>query len=107
MSIHIHSLQEFKAFQESDTRVLVLDFFADWCGPCKAISPFFEKMAESELNKHVCFLKVDVDVANDLATELGVSAMPTFMAFKGDTKIAQITGANKDRLTEMIKQALA
>lgn len=62
------------------SKLVVVDFFATWCGPCKRIAPAIEKMSQE--NTNVVFLKVDVDEVGDLAAELSVSAMPTFLFFK-------------------------
>ncbi|QUC20716.1 uncharacterized protein UV8b_04957 [Ustilaginoidea virens] len=72
---------ELDALLSSTTRVVV-DFYADWCPPCRAIAPFFSKLADSHA-KHgqVAFAKVNVDRVSDLAKRYGVAAMPTFMVF--------------------------
>lgn len=101
--IEINSMEQFSKLVDHETRPVILDFYADFCGPCKVISPFFEKFAESPVNEYVVFAKVDVEAASDVAELLGVTAMPTFMAIKDQKKVAEFTGANKDRLTQMIK----
>merc|ERR1712223_1496403 len=58
-------------------KLVVIDFFATWCGPCKMIAPKIEQMAGEMVN--VVFLKVDVDEAEDVAQEYNISAMPTFV----------------------------
>ena len=102
--IEIKNMKQFTDLVDNETRPIIIDFYADFCGPCKVISPFFEKFAESQVNQFVVFVKVDVEVANDVAELLGVTAMPTFMAIKDQKKISEFTGANKDRLIQMIKE---
>ena len=66
-------------------KLVVIDFFATWCGPCKMIAPKIEEMEQSM--KNVVFLKVDVDEAEDAASEYEVSAMPTFILIKKKQKV--------------------
>ena len=73
--------------------IVVVDFTASWCGPCKRIAPHFAKM--SLKYGDVRFLKVDVDRAKDVAAKAGVRCMPTFMFFKGGEKVGDaIEGAD-------------
>jgi thioredoxin len=102
MSIHVQSLKDLEALLASEPRVVLLDFYANFCGPCKAIAPFFEKMAASDIRQHICFVKVDCEAASEIAEHYGVTARPTFMAIKANTIIAQMTGASKDKLAAMV-----
>ncbi len=84
---------------DKDT-LLVLDAFAVWCGPCKMISP---KVVEfSDKYPNVKFYKIDVDEVPDVAQELGVRAMPTFMLFKNGEKVGEVVGANARALEAAI-----
>ncbi|GAA6009084.1 hypothetical protein JCM10207_004087 [Rhodosporidiobolus poonsookiae] len=83
-------------------RLIVIDFHATWCGPCKAIAPKFEQLAAA--NRNVTFCKVDVDQAQDIARAYGVSAMPTFVFVKNERKVHQVRGANAAELEAGIKQ---
>lgn len=74
-------------------KYVFVDFYADWCGPCKMIAPLVERMATA--NPHIVFVKVNVDEAQDLTRKYGVSAMPTFMAFTNGVKSAEVIGADK------------
>ena len=69
-------------------KLVVIDFFATWCGPCKMISPKIEAMAGEMSN--VVFLKVDVDEAEDVAEEYNISAMPTFIFLKNGQKVKDL-----------------
>lgn len=78
----------------------VVDFYATWCGPCKAISPVLERLSTQYTNAK--FIKVDVDEAAEIAQEYGISAMPTFFFFKNGEKIEEVIGANPQKLQTVI-----
>ena len=83
--------------------LVVVDFFATWCGPCKAIAPAIEEMAKGEYS--MCkFLKVDVDECEEIAMDNEISAMPTFKFFKGGKVVDELVGANPDKLKEIINK---
>ena len=67
-----------------------LDFYADWCGPCKMIGPFFQEV--SEKIEGVKFVKVNVDEEGDLAKEFGVQSIPTLVILKNKQEIARKIG---------------
>ena len=71
--------------ESAGDKLVVIDFFAVWCGPCKMIAPKIEEM--SAAMKNVVFLKVDVDEAEDVAAEYEISAMPTFVFMKKKAKV--------------------
>jgi len=83
-------------------KLVVIDFFATWCGPCKVIAPQIEEM-DGKMEE-VVFLKVDVDENEDAAQEYSISAMPTFIFVKKEAKIADMMGANADKLKAMVEQ---
>jgi len=89
-----------KAHADAGDKLVVVDFTATWCGPCQRIAPEFEKMAE--LDPAVIFVKVDVDDNEEVAQLCGISAMPTFQAYKGGKKLAEMTGADVTKLKEMV-----
>jgi thioredoxin 1 len=91
-----------KALTDAGDALVVLDCFATWCGPCKVIAPQVVKMAEEFENAR--FYKIDVDEVNDVALELNIRAMPTFLLFKKGEKIEEIVGANEKALREAIKK---
>lgn len=94
------NLQEFHLVLEKERNVVV-DFYAPWCGPCKAIAPFFENLSK-QVSEHVHFLKIDVDESPDIAEHYNISAMPTFLGFYQGTEVKRMLGANKDELAELV-----
>ncbi|XP_076829647.1 thioredoxin-like [Brachyhypopomus gauderio] len=103
----IITIEDKDSFQTNLTnagnRLVVVDFTATWCGPCKMIAPVFKELSENPANKDVVvFLKVDVDDAADVAAECEVKCMPTFQFYKAGKKIDEFAGANVEKLKELI-----
>ncbi|KAG9007827.1 hypothetical protein FRB94_001726 [Tulasnella sp. JGI-2019a] len=98
----ITSLEQFKEIIARDKNCVV-DFWATWCGPCRMISPVFEKMSELPELSHIDFYKVDVDEQAAISQECGIRAMPTFVAFKNGQKVNDLMGANPAGLQTLIK----
>ncbi|KAJ4485139.1 thioredoxin-like protein [Lentinula lateritia] len=102
MSItHIASVSQLNVILEKQKdKLSVIDFHATWCGPCHAIAPAFEAFSKQYTN--VNFMKCDVDAARDVASLYRVSAMPTFIFLRGNTKVDQVRGADKAGLRAAI-----
>ena len=81
----------------------IVDFYADWCGPCKLTSPIIDELSEEI--KNMKFLKVDVDKNPELAQQYSIFSIPTFMIFKGGQVTSQFVGAmGKEGFLEEIKK---
>jgi len=86
---------------KSDTPVVV-DFWAEWCGPCKAIGPSLEELSDEMAGK-VTIAKVNMDENPELASKYGVRSIPTLLMFKGGEPVAiQVGAAPKNKLSDWI-----
>ncbi|AED94495.1 thioredoxin (clone GIF2) [Arabidopsis thaliana] len=94
----------FNEIKESN-KLLVVDFSASWCGPCRMIEPAIHAMADKF--NDVDFVKLDVDELPDVAKEFNVTAMPTFVLVKRGKEIERIIGAKKDELEKKVSKLRA
>ena len=100
---YVDTTEDFaKTLTDAGDKLVVVDFTATWCGPCQFIGPKFEQLAGE--TDGVLFVKVDVDENEDVAQECGISAMPTFHYMKGGKKLAEVVGADPDKLQALIEE---
>jgi len=93
----------FKSIIDSETPVLV-DFFADWCGPCKILTPILSEV-KKELGDLVKIVKIDVDKNQSLAAKYQVRGVPTMLLFKNGKQLWRQSGViQKNQLIDIIKQ---
>ncbi|MCH5274992.1 MAG: thioredoxin [Lachnospiraceae bacterium] len=91
----------------SSKQPVLIDFYADWCGPCKMMAPVVEKLAE-EYEGRIKIGKVNVDEEMELAQKYRVVSIPTFLMFKdGEVENTYIGAMSAAELTEKIEQILA
>ncbi|XP_058479500.1 thioredoxin-like [Solea solea] len=91
-----------KQMKNAGDKVVVVDFTATWCSPCKMIAPIFEELAEKYTN--MVFLKVDMDEAEDVGEEYNVTSMPTFIFIKNTKELERFCGANGDKLKAKVEE---
>ena len=83
-----------------DSKSVFVDFYADWCGPCKMISPLVEKLAEKHTD--VTFVKVNVDNTPDIAGMYGIMSIPTLIGFKDGEVAGSIIGFQPEGVLEQL-----
>ncbi|KAF6144117.1 hypothetical protein GIB67_004790 [Kingdonia uniflora] len=93
--------EQFDKGKESK-KLVVVDFTASWCGPCRFIAPILIELAKKMPN--VIFLKVDVDELKPVAEEWQVNAMPTFIFLKEGNLVETVVGARKEELVKSIEK---
>ncbi|CAG8445688.1 3691_t:CDS:2 [Ambispora leptoticha] len=94
--VYVDKHEEFYQQLQANTRVIV-DFYAEWCGPCKVIAPFYEELANS--NPDLTFLKVDNVCKNE-----GISAMPTFKTYIDGKVSKEFVGINRDEIEKLVNE---
>lgn len=122
-TVSISSASQFDQILGSST-IVVTDFYADWCGPCKAIAPTYQSLSTKfSKPKVVTFTKVNVDNQQEISRKYGVTAytlltskpqshqltyhsMPTFMIFRNSTVIETIRGADPRKLSQAVENAV-
>jgi thioredoxin 1 len=104
-NLEINSSQ-FEAEVINSELPVLIDFWAPWCGPCRAIAPSVEALAEEFAGKAKVF-KIDVDKEPDLASKYGVMSIPALHVFKGGREVNKAVGAlPKDQIKALIESAL-
>ena len=102
----IINTSEFRTSVEENQGVVVVDFFATWCGPCKMLAPVFEQAGE-EMQNDATFLKVDIDESLELAQQFKISTVPTVMVFKNGKPVDSLVGfIPKEALVQKVKSHL-
>ena len=94
--------------EPSMTKLVILDFYADWCGPCKAMAPMLEKVAADYADKGVVLKKIDVDAEQFIAAQFQVQSIPTVYAMFQGQPVADLTNARTEsQLKQTLDQILA
>lgn len=101
MAIHHINKNNFETEVLKAEQVVLLDFFAEWCGPCKMIAPTLEEIAAE--NEHIKVCKIDVDEDPDLARQFKVTSIPLLVVMKDGKIVNQALGARpKDAILKLI-----
>ena len=102
--IGCHTVEEWNhqlELAKESGKLVVVDFTATWCGPCRFIAPLFADLAKTFTN--VVFLKVDVDELQTVSQEWKVEAMPTFIFLKAGQVVDRMVGAQKEELHNKVR----
>lgn len=88
----------------SNGKAVLVDFWAEWCGPCRVMHPIFEKLA-AEYGEKIVFARLNVDDNGDLSAKYRVMSIPTFMVFAGGKPVDMVVGAvGEDGLRHLIQK---
>ncbi|WP_298481693.1 thioredoxin [uncultured Ruminococcus sp.] len=102
MAVTILTKDNFKKEVMEASKKVLIDFYADWCGPCQMVSPVVDEIAEEQSDVHVC--KVNVDEQRELAQAFGVSSIPTLAVVENGKLVRHAVGAMpKEKILEMLK----
>eukprot|EP00816_Leptocylindrus_hargravesii_P005401 CAMPEP_0196819102 /NCGR_PEP_ID=MMETSP1362-20130617/69049_1 /TAXON_ID=163516 /ORGANISM="Leptocylindrus danicus, Strain CCMP1856" /LENGTH=532 /DNA_ID=CAMNT_0042197461 /DNA_START=53 /DNA_END=1651 /DNA_ORIENTATION=- len=102
MVVYIETIPGLDALiQNTHKNLLVVDFTASWCGPCRKIAPIYEQCAQDY--PRITFVKVDVDKAQGVASKCGIRSMPTFHFYKNGELVDKLSGANASELKRLLE----
>lgn len=94
--------------EEAGDKLVVVDFYTDWCGPCKLMYPTLCKWNEELGPQGVVFVKLNCNASNKtIGKELGIKVAPTFHVYRNGERLHEMTGAKADKLKELIDQEMA
>ena len=97
---------DFTSTLQEEKRLVVVDFFANWCGPCRMLGPVMEEV-QDEIKDRASIYKVDIDEAEDVARSFGIMSVPSVLFFKDGKEIGRFVGyRNKAQVLEEIENYL-
>ncbi|MFN8791471.1 MAG: thioredoxin [Bdellovibrionales bacterium] len=99
--------QTFETEVLNSAKPVLVDFWAEWCGPCRALSPKLEEIA-TEMSDRIRIVKVNVDENHSTPQRFGVRGIPAMILFKGGQEVGQLVGNHpKDTIVDFLKQHLS
>lgn len=102
MTVTTFSRADLDAACDAGQYVLV-DFYADWCGPCKTMAPHFEAAARGPAGQKAVFAKIDTEAEQELAAEAGIRSIPTTVLFAGNEELGRTSGAmNRQQIEQFV-----
>lgn len=106
MADHLKYLNDDNFASEVTQGVTLVDFYADWCGPCRMMEPIIEELA-TEMQGKAKIAKLDIEAAQKVTSNYNVTSIPTLILFKNGEEVQRIVGVkDKDTLAEVINGAL-
>lgn len=106
MADHLKYLNDDNFDSEVSQGVTLVDFYADWCGPCRMMEPILDELAE-ELQGKVKIAKLDIETSQKVTSNFNVTSIPTLILLKDGQEVQRIVGVkDKDALSEIINSAL-
>ena len=98
-------IEETNFFEEVKEGITLVDFYANWCGPCRMLHPIIEDLSNER--SEVTFKQIDVDKAPNISKEYGVMSIPTLILFKDGKEVAKTVGfMKKEELTSWIEKMI-
>ncbi len=102
---HINNNNDFRSAVIENSRVVLVDFYAAWCSPCKRLSSELEKLSSSRSNFDI--VKVNLDELKDLAKKYNINAIPTLVVFKDGKPVDRMLGVdNEENILELVSKHL-
>lgn len=102
---HIYNLTELNEVLNKH-EFTILKLSSEWCGPCKRISPVFEKLSKDEKYSFIYFAEIDIDISQDVCKEYEIEGLPTFVLFNKDKEVSRFSGANETKLRNLVDGCL-
>ncbi|KAK4185963.1 PITH domain-containing protein [Podospora australis] len=103
-TVKVSSAAQFQSLLQS-SKLVVTDFYADWCAPCKQVAPIFEQLSAALSRENiVTFAKVDTENQKDIAEAYGITALPTFIIFRNGKVTEKVQGADPRKLQSIVKK---
>jgi thiol-disulfide isomerase/thioredoxin len=101
----IKDLSEWNVIQkENNDKMIIVDYFATWCGPCRSSAPLYHKLSNEPEYENVIFLKCDVDAAADVAQAHQITSMPTFKIYYPGGRVTSLSGYNESKIRAAIDE---
>jgi len=103
---NIESAEQLETYVR-DNEVVVVDFWATWCGPCKKFKPTYEKISKEKKYEDVLFLAVNCDELEEIASQERITSFPTFKVFLRGEEAAKFSGASAEKLKSALEKVLS
>lgn len=101
MAVQKITAENFESIVKKSEKTVLLDFYADWCGPCRMVSPTVDEIAEER--DDILVGKINVDEASSLAQDFGIVSIPTLVVMRGGEVVGQVVGVRpKDAILAML-----